>query len=108
MKWAVAHGYRSANPAGEAVSAVLPKTSRLREYFRAIPYAEVSSGLQKIRDSEAYVVTKLAIEFLALTASRSGEVQGATWDEIEGDVWTIQGDRMKSGREHRVVGRFLM
>ena len=102
MKWAVAHGYRSDNPAGEAVSAVLPKTSILREHFRALPYAEVSSALQKIRDSEAYVVTKLAIEFLALTASRSGEVRGATWDEIEGDVWTIPGGRMKSGREHRV------
>ncbi len=102
MKWAVAHGYRSANPAGEAVSAVLPKISSLREHFRALPYVEVSNALQKIRDSEAYEVTKLAIEFLTLTASRSGEVRGATWDEIDGDVWTIPSDRMKSGREHRV------
>ena len=102
MKWAVAHGYRRTNPAGEAVSAVLPKTSSVRDHFRALPYAEVSSAVQKIRDSEAYEVTKLAIEFLTLTASRSGEVRGATWDEIQGDIWTIPSGRMKSGREHRV------
>ena len=102
MKWAVAHGYRSTNPAGEVVSAVLPQTPSLRDHFRALPYAEVSSALKTIRDSEAYEVTKLAIEFLALTASRSGEVRGATWDEIDGYVWTIPSSRMKSGREHRV------
>ena len=45
-----------------------------------------------------------ALEFAILTAARSGEVRGATWDEIDLDaaVWTIPGPRMKSGKEHRV------
>ena len=45
-----------------------------------------------------------ALEFTILTAARSGEVRGATWDEIDLDngVWTIPADRMKGGQEHRV------
>ena len=44
----------------------------------------------------------LAFEFLVLTAARSGEVRGARWEEIDGDVWTVPGERMKAGRPHRV------
>jgi integrase len=47
-------------------------------------------------------MSALSLEFLILTASRTGEVRFATWDEIEGDVWVIPGERMKAGKEHRV------
>jgi integrase len=45
-----------------------------------------------------------ALEFLILTAARTGEVLGATWGEIdlEGAVWTVPAERMKAGSEHRV------
>ena len=45
-----------------------------------------------------------ALEFLTLTASRSGEVRGALWEEVDlvNSIWTIPADRMKAGREHRV------
>jgi integrase len=45
-----------------------------------------------------------ALEFLILTAARSGEVLRAVWDEIDFETatWTVPGKRMKSGREHRV------
>jgi len=45
-----------------------------------------------------------ALEFAILTASRSNEVRGATWDEIDFDaeLWTISGQRMKAGKSHRV------
>src|SRR5690606_23184423 len=45
-----------------------------------------------------------ALEFLVLTAVRSGEVRGAAWDEIDmrARVWTVPASRMKAGREHRV------
>lgn len=45
-----------------------------------------------------------ALEFAVLTAARSGEVRGATWNEIDMPtaLWTVPADRMKSGREHRV------
>ena len=54
--------------------------------------------------STANESAKLALEFLVLTAARSGEARGATWDEIDpiGATWTIPGERMKAGVEHRV------
>ena len=54
--------------------------------------------------TDAWPATKLAFELLVLTACRSGEVRGATWDEVDLDLatWTVPGTRTKSGREHRV------
>jgi integrase len=45
-----------------------------------------------------------AVQFAILTACRSGEVRGATWSEIDFDarLWTIPGERMKAGKEHRI------
>ncbi len=47
---------------------------------------------------------KTEIEFTILTAARSGEVRGARWTEIDlhASTWTVPGERMKSGKEHRV------
>ena len=72
--------------------------------FRALPFSEVGAALAKVRASDAHASTKLAMEYLTLTACRSGEVRGATWDEIDltAGVWTIPADRMKGGREHRI------
>jgi integrase len=42
------------------------------------------------------------LEFIILTAARTGEASGARWDEINGDIWTVPGERMKEGTEHRV------
>jgi integrase len=49
-------------------------------------------------------ISPKALEFLILTAARSGEVLGAKWVEFDlaNQVWTIPGERMKAGREHRV------
>ncbi len=104
MKWAVAQGHRPDNPAGEALGAALPKSGAVQKHQRALPHAEVGAALRHIRHADAHIGTRLAFEFLVLTAARSGEVRGALWDEIdcEGAVWTIPGERMKAGREHRV------
>lgn len=103
MKWAVVEGYRADNPASpDIISAALPKTTTPRKHHRALPFAEVHSALSTIKASEAYEVTKLAVEFLTLTATRSADVRGARWTEVDGDVWTIPGERMKSPRDHRV------
>jgi integrase len=50
------------------------------------------------------VLSALALEFLILTATRTGEALGARWNEIDLSerVWTIPGDRMKAGKKHRV------
>ena len=104
MKWAVAQGHREDNPAGDAISAALPNNRVPPKHQRALPHAEVGAALARVRESGAYLGTKLAFEFLVLTASRSGEVRQTRWDEIDRDgaLWTIPGERMKTGREHRV------
>ena len=46
----------------------------------------------------------LALRFVILTAARTGEVRGMTWDEVDMDakLWTVPGERMKAGEEHVV------
>ena len=104
FKWAIAEGYRNDNPAGEAISAALPKPNGSKKNMRALPYVQVGTTIQKIRRSGAYPGTKLAFEFLVTTATRSGEVRGAKWDEIDMEkaTWTIPGKRTKTGRQFRV------
>ena len=104
MKWAVAQGYREDNPAGDAISAALPKNSVRRRHQKALPHVQVAEALQRVRSSKAYRATALAFEFLVLTACRSGEVRGARWDEVDATVgtWTVPPTRMKAKLEHRV------
>ena len=104
MKWAVAQGYRHDNPAGDAIGAALPKSNGIQKHFRALPHADVAAALATVRASRAAVTTRLAFEFLVLTAARSGEVRRATWDEVDlaAAVWTVPAERMKAQREHRV------
>ncbi len=68
------------------------------------PHGELASALQTVRASKARPVTNLAFEILILTATRSGEVRGAAWTEIDRDerLWTIPALRTKGSREHRV------
>ena len=104
MKWAVAQGHRQDNPAGDALGAALPKHSIVKKHHRALPYAEVADAIATVRASRAHWATVAAIEYLVLTASRSGEVRKARWDEVdlETATWTVPADRMKMQREHRV------
>ena len=101
---AVAQGYRDDNPAGDAIGAALPKANGARRHFRAVHHSEVGEVILAVRESQASLAARLAFEFLVLTAARSGEVRGAAWSEIDMDAatWTIPGERMKGGREHRV------
>lgn len=67
-----------------------------------MPYADVPAFLQKLRAVDG--VGARALEFTILTAVRSGEARGATWNEIdlEAKVWTIPAARMKAEKSHRV------
>ncbi len=104
MKWAIAQGLRMDNPAGDAISAALPKNTAVQKHQRALPHAEVGAALRRVRRCDAYPGIRLAFEFLVLTATRSGEARNADWGEIDcaAAVWTIPARRMKNGREHRV------
>ena len=92
--------------------AALPKRPTLVEHRAALPHQEVAAAVATVRDADAWVGTRLAFEFLVLTATRSGEARGAQWAKIDTTrhhVWTMSALRMKAKREHRVrlCGRAL-
>ena len=106
FKLAVAEGHRIDNPIDQA-SAALPNRRGEQQRVRrqpALPYDQVADALATVAATNAWLGTKLAFRFLVLTASRSGEVRGATWAEVDTDhaLWTIPPTRMKAGDEHRV------
>lgn len=104
FKWAMANGWRVDNPA-DTITKALPKHDRSNVVHRqALPYDQVGKALAAVRSSDAGMVTKLAFEFLVLTATRSGETREARWGEIDMDrsVWTIPASRMKAKKPHRV------
>ncbi|MFH3479236.1 tyrosine-type recombinase/integrase [Xanthobacter variabilis] len=103
MKWAIAQGWRQDNPA-ENIGQALPKVAAEKEHRKALSHGEVAACLDTVRASRAGLATKLAIEFLVLTAARSGEVREARWDEIDlaAKVWAVPAERMKMKRPHRV------
>ena len=104
FRWAMAHGFMEINPAGEAIDGALPPMPRVKAHLRSLPYREVSAALETVGRSEASMSSKLCFRFLVVTAARSGEARGASWDEIDlqRQVWRIPGERMKAGVEHRV------
>ena len=104
FRWAMANELIETNPAGEAIDGALPSMPKVKAHLRALPYQEVGSALKTVDASQTSPASKRCLKFLVLTAARSGEARGATWDEIdlEGATWTIPGSRMKAGEEHRV------
>lgn len=103
MKWAIAQGWRQDNPA-ENIAQALPKAETTKANRKALPYADVPACLEAVKASGAGRATKLALELLVLSASRSGEVRNAVWSEIDiqAKVWEIPVERMKMKRPHRV------
>ena len=75
---------------------------RAVEHHAALPYAELPAFLASLREQEG--IAARALEFLILTAARTGEVIGARWSEIDllDKTWTLPAARMKAHREHRV------
>ena len=103
---AKARGYREGeNPARWRghIAQILPARSRLtRGHHKAMSYEAISAFMAKLREREA--MAALALEFVILTATRTSEVLGATWAEVDLDkaIWTVPASRMKAGKEHRI------
>lgn len=104
LDWAKASGFRSGENPVDGVSQVLPKHKAQQVHHPALPYRSVPAFLQSLHQSDAGEATKLAFEFLILTAARTTEVLKARWDEVDQDskTWTVPAERSKSNREHRV------
>jgi integrase len=82
---------------------LLPARQRLtRGHHAAMAFGDLPEFIRSLQKHEA--VAALALEFLILTAGRTGEVLGAQWPEVdlEGGIWTVPANRMKTAREHRV------
>jgi integrase len=108
LDWSAVRGYRATgdNPARWTghLENVLPARHKIRktEHFKALPYAELPTFYGKLQARNE--LTARALQFAILTAARTAETLGATWDEIDfaNRMWTIPATRIKAAREHRV------
>jgi integrase len=107
LAWATVAGYRTGdNPARWTghLKELLPGKAKVAavEHHNALPYRDMQNFMAKLRARCG--VSPRALEFVILTAARTGEVIGAKWDEIDlkTQLWTIPSVRMKAGKEHRV------
>ncbi|MET4161955.1 integrase [Marinobacterium sp. MBR-111] len=107
LSWATVAGHRKGdNPARwpDNLDQLLPTPSKIRKvkHHKALPWQDVPGFMVDLRQREGMAAR--ALEFVILTAARSGEVRHATWDEIDlaAKVWTVPADRMKAHKDHRV------
>ncbi len=108
IDWATAHGMRKGdNPARwkghlEHLLAKSTAETRADKHHPALPHADMPQFMQELALQEG--MSRWALEFLILTATRTSEVTGATHSEIDTDkkIWVIPKERMKAGKEHRI------
>lgn len=102
LDWACAKGFRTTEAPMRSLSKGLPRQPKKDGHFAAMPYADVPAFVEKLGERES--VGRLALEALILTATRSGEIRGATWAELDlkAALWTIPAARMKMGKVHIV------
>jgi integrase len=106
LDWSAVRGYREGeNPAAwRTLKFVLSKPSKSHKvrHYAALPWKEAPSFLVDLRKVET--IAAKALEYVILTAARSGEVRQATWEEIDLDarLWTIPEGHTKRLKQHRV------
>lgn len=106
LDWAAANGRRTGdNPARLKghLEHMLPRLRKdTQQHHAAMAHEDVPNFIKALDGQSG--MARYALEFLILCASRTGEVVGATWTEIDlgKGVWTIPKERMKAGVEHRV------
>jgi integrase len=105
LDWAKVRGYRDGeNPSRWRghLDKTLAKRSKARAHHDAIPYVELPAFMDELRSKKGEAAR--ALELTILCGSRTGEVIGARWSEIDmaSRLWTVPASRMKSGREHRL------
>jgi integrase len=107
LDYATVNEYRSGtNPAQWTgfLSTQLPSPKKLqkKEHHPAVPYQQMGDFMSKLRSNPS--ISAKALEFLILTAVRSGSVREAEWSEIDFDkaLWIIPAEHTKARQEHRV------
>ena len=107
LAWATVAGYRDGDNCARwkgNLDAVLSAPDKVRKvkHHKAVEIDNAPAVLASIRKRDGMAAR--ALEFLILTAARSGEIRGMTWDEVDlaKAEWIIPAERMKAKREHRV------
>ena len=103
LGWATVSGYRSGdNPARlkHHLDNLLPRIKKGKQHYPSLPWRDIGSFITELRQQGGLAAK--ALELAILTACRSGEIRGASWDEIDADLWTIPADRMKAESMHLV------
>ena len=107
LDWAAARGYRGKdNPATWRghIDKLLPAPNKVKraQHLAALPYSQIAAFIEGLRAQDGTAAR--ALEFTILTSARTSETRLATWGEFDlnARIWTVPGDRMKAGREHRV------
>lgn len=108
LAWATASGHRTGeNPARwkKNLDSILSEPGKIakKDNWPAVQLDLAQQWFADLRKREGFAAR--ALELATLCASRSGEVRGAKWDEVDLDraLWTIPASRMKADREHRVA-----
>lgn len=98
--WARAEGhYGPENPA-RGIKRALKAQTRNPTHLAAMPWADLPAFYESLSERDG--VSARTLQFIILTAVRSGEAREARWDEFMGNLWTIPASRMKTGRTHIV------
>jgi len=100
LKYAAALGLDVDLQATSKARALLGKRDHKPTHIPSLPYAEVPAFYRMLCTKNS--MTCLALRFLILTATRTGEVRMAQFDEIQDDIWILPPERTKTGIEHRV------
>ena len=106
MDWCVAQDLINGNPVG-AVSKLLGPQIGRRERVNhqpSMPWVDIPVFMEEVVHAGNQSLSKVMLEFLILTAARSSEVRGMTWNEVDlkEAVWTLPAERMKAKKAHRI------
>lgn len=104
FKWSKTNGHCTDNPVADVVLKDVFGAAPSTRHHLALPHAQVAAAMTLVRESEAWLGTRLLFQFLVLTAVRTNEARGAMWSEIdfESSRWTVPAARMKLRSEHSV------
>jgi integrase len=104
LDWAKVAGFRAGENPVHGVTKGLPKQAGKDDHHAALAYGDVPAFIAGLSQADVSEVVRLAFEFLILTASRTNEVLGMKWAEVDeaGRTWAVPAERMKAKRVHRV------
>ncbi len=102
LDYSHAKGWRDAEAPMRTITRGLPKQPKEKAHHPSLPWQEVPAFVADMPRMAETI--RLALEFIILTITRSGETRLARWPEVDlmAKVWVIPATRMKAKREHRV------